>query len=154
MHRAVALVIALVVLGASTAARAQAPVHASAADAAVEPVGSEPVESEPMDSAPEAAADGESMVKAGEGRTLRDGGRLGLALLGGGAALAASTAALSSLIEALSRDDRDANAPPKNPELVQVSGFVSVSLMSASVGVMLFGGALLANDLVDAPSPP
>lgn len=120
----------LAFLVASTAARAQEPVvDGAAADASLAPGAQAP--------APRV------------GRSLDGGGRLGIALLGGGAALAASTAAATSLIEAVSRNDLDANAPPKNPDLVQVSGFVTVSLMSASVGVMLLGGALLANDLAD-----
>lgn len=101
----------------------------------------DPVDAAPTESAPESAPE--------SARTLRDGGRVGLALLGGGAALAASTAAASALLEATSKNDTDPGAPPKNPNLVQVGGFVSVSLLSMSVGVMLLGGALLANDLAD-----
>jgi hypothetical protein len=89
-------------------------------------------------------------ASAEQRRALRDGGRVGVILLGGAAGLAASTAAASSLIEALSRNDTNPSAPPVNPELVQVSGFVTVSLMSVSVGAMLLGGALLANDIADA----
>ena len=84
-----------------------------------------------------------------EGRALGDTGKLGVALLGGGAAAAASTGAATALLEALSRDDADPEGPPKNPEIVQFTGFVVVGLMSVSAGVMLLGGALLADDLAD-----
>ncbi len=84
-----------------------------------------------------------------EGRPLGDTGKLGVALLGGGAAAAASTGAATALLEALSRDDTDPQGPPKSSELVQFTGFLVVGLMSLSAGVMLLGGALLADDLAD-----
>ena len=87
--------------------------------------------------------------KADEGRKLGDNGKLGVALLGGGAAVAASTGAATALLEALSRDDANPTGPPKSSELVQFTGFVVVGLMSVSAGVMLIGGALLADDLAD-----
>lgn len=96
---------------------------------------------DPVDTIPAAKAD--------EGRELGDTGKLGVALLGGGAATAASTGAATALLEALSRDDADPEGPPRNPEIVQVTGFVVVGLMSVSAGVMLLGGALLADDLAD-----
>lgn len=86
---------------------------------------------------------------ADEGRPLGDTGKLGVALLGGGAAAAASTGAATALLEALSRDDADPQGPPKSSELVQFTGFLVVGLMSLSAGVMLLGGALLADDLAD-----
>jgi hypothetical protein len=95
---------------------------------------------DPVDTAP---------VKADEGRALGDTGKLGVALLGGGAAAAASTGAATVLLEALSRDDSNVDGPPKNPEVVQFTGFLVVGLMSVSAGVMLLGGALLADDLAD-----
>lgn len=84
-----------------------------------------------------------------EGKALGDTGKLGVALLGGGAAAAASTGAATALLDALSRDDADPDGPPRNPEIVQFTGFVVVGLMSVSAGVMLLGGALLADDLAD-----
>lgn len=84
-----------------------------------------------------------------ERRPLGDNGKLGVALLGGGAAAAASTGAATALLQALSRDDQDPDGPPRNPELVQLTGFLVVGLMSVSAGVMLLGGALLADDLAD-----
>ncbi len=121
---------------------------------AQEPTARDPAETSAETSAdPETPSDGDLAPPDSpvlEQRALDDGGRLGLALLGGGAALAAVTATTTSLIEALSTNDLSVTAPPRNPELVQVSGFVTISLLSASVGVMLLGGAILVNDLVDA----
>ena len=83
------------------------------------------------------------------GSSLGNDGRLGLLVLASGAALLATTASAGALLEALSRNDVNANAPPKNPEFVQVSGFLSVSLLSLSVGALLLGSALLTSDLTD-----
>lgn len=84
-----------------------------------------------------------------EERQLGENGQLGVALLGAGAVVAASTASTTALLEAVTRNDADPDAPPRNSELVQVSGFVVISLLSVSAGVMLLGGALVAEDLAN-----
>ena len=79
--------------------------------------------------------------------------RVGVGLMAGGAALAATTAAGVTLLQALITPDDHRNKP-NNPELVQVSGFVTVALGSLSAGLVLVGAALWLNDVVPkAPAP-
>lgn len=80
-----------------------------------------------------------------------DRGKVGVALMAGGAALATTTAAGVTLLQALTTPDDNRNKP-QHPELTQVSGFVTVALGSVSAGIFLVGSALWLNDVVPRPA--
>ncbi len=80
-------------------------------------------------------------------------GRLGVGLLAVGAALATSTAAGVTLLQAVTTPDDNRNKP-QHPEIVQVSGFATITLASLSAGLMIFGAGLVAEDAVQAPATP
>lgn len=79
-----------------------------------------------------------------------DLGAIGLALAGGGAALATSTVVASTLIEALNTPDQEGQ--PRNEKLIQGSGLVATGLVSIGAAAMLTGAALLIDDAVFSPA--
>ena len=89
-----------------------------------------------------AAAPGERARAA----ALGERGQLGLDLLAGGSAMLAATAAGATLLEAVTAPD-DGRNKPAHPEIVQVSGFATITLASLSAGLIVVGGALLMSDV-------
>ena len=78
-------------------------------------------------------------------------GRVGVALLAGGAALAATTAAGASLLEAVTTPDDNRNKP-QHPEVTEVAGFVTVAVGSLAAGLVIAGGAIVLEDAVSQPA--
>jgi hypothetical protein len=79
-------------------------------------------------------------------------GRVGVGLVAGGAALATATAVGVTLAEALARPD-DPDRAPDPGALVEIGGFATVALASASVALLLVGGALVLRDEAETASP-
>ena len=79
-----------------------------------------------------------------------DLGTVGLALAGGGAALAASTVVAATLVESLNTPDQEGQ--PRNERLIQGSGLLTTGVVSVGAALMFVGGVLVLDDLVFGPA--